>query len=280
MHSTWQIPDDASSIIVNDYPLTYREKGGGAPLVLLHGSLNDYRSWVNQLGAFAARYHVFALSLRHYFPEKWDGTGGAFSLAQHAADVAAFVTALGLPKVHLLGHSRGGAVAYLVARDHPQIVRSLVLAEPRGLEGLLPGEAEAARDDATASIFAALHEALAAGRTVEAASAFVDSFNGAGSWDAMPELQKRIILDNIGTAVDSGELPDMTCADAAGLALPVLLVRGEKSLERYRRGMQAMRRCNPAIPEVVTIPGAPHGMHRANPEAFNAAVLAFLDGVS
>lgn len=58
--------------------------------------------------------------------------------------------------------------------------------------------------------------------------------------------------------------------------MPVMLVSGERSPKRYGAMLAAMRACNPAIPPLVTIPGAAHAMHRDNPEAFNAVVLNFV----
>jgi Predicted hydrolases or acyltransferases (alpha/beta hydrolase superfamily) len=274
---SWEVPAGARSISIEGYPLTYTEAGDGEPLLLIHGSLNDYRSWDAQVGAFQERYRTLAISLRHYYPEPWAGEGGEFSLSRHAADVIAFIRALKLSPVRLLGHSRGGAVAYMVARAAPELIRALVLAEPRGMEDLLPGE-DAAVDGASSNraIFDALHVALQSGGRVEAARAFIDAFNGPGSWAAMPARQQTIILDNIATGIDSGELPGMRCEDIARFTFPILLIRGEKSLRRYELGMEAMRRCNAAIEEVVVVPGAPHGMHRTNPEFFNSAVLDFL----
>lgn len=276
----WQIPDGLGVVEVNAYPLAYFEAGTGEAIVLVHGSLNDCRSWVNQLPVLSERHRVLAPSLRHYYPERWSGQGGTFSLAQHAEDLAMFIRVLGLSPVHLIGHSRGGSVAYLVARDAPELVRSLVLAEPRGLEDLLPPAAVGSdAGGSNARIFEELNAALREGRKQEAAQRFVDTFNGPESWVAMTDLQRAIILDNIATGTDPGELPGMRCEDIARFDFPVLLVRGENSLARYRLGLEAMRRCNTAIGEVVVIPSAPHGMHRVNPKAFNTAVMRFLQSV-
>ena len=54
---------------VNGYELACQVAGQGVPLVLVHGSLCDYRYWQGQFAALSARYHVVAPSLRHYFPE-------------------------------------------------------------------------------------------------------------------------------------------------------------------------------------------------------------------
>ncbi|MEJ8570693.1 alpha/beta hydrolase [Microbaculum marinum] len=278
--ANWHIPKGLRTVDIEGYPLAYSDQGRGAPVVLVHGSLNDCRSWSAQVEALSPSHRVLSLSLRHYYPEPWDGVGGDFSLQRHAADVAAFIRALGLSGAHLVGHSRGGSVAYMVARDAPELAGSLTLAEPRGLEDLLaPEDVAGDGSRSNAGIFEALHADLLKGDKARAVEAFVDAFNGPGSWQALTKLQRTILLDNINTAVDSGELPGMRCEDIAGFGFPILLIRGEKSLSRYALGLEAMRRCNSSIAPVVVIPNAPHGMHRANPAAFNAAVLAFLASV-
>jgi pimeloyl-ACP methyl ester carboxylesterase len=273
----WPTPDGLRVIDVNGYPLSYRDEGSGPPVVLLHGSFSDARAWSLQVPEFAARYRLLAPCLRHYYPERWDGRGSDFSVSQHADDVAAFIVSAGLRKVHLVGHSRGGAVALTVARRHAGLVRSLVLADPRGLESLLPDTPED-RELAVqlAASFAALQRALAAGDPDQAARGFVDALSGPGAWDRRSPELKRVFLDNIGTAVDTGEAPALTCGDIAGLRMPILLVGGEHSPKRYRAMFDAMRACNSAIPAPVTIPRAAHAMNRDNPGAFNAAVLRFL----
>jgi hypothetical protein len=101
----WPLPEGVKSVEVNGYDMAYQETGSGTPLVLVHGSLSDYRYWYLLVPQFTKNYRVIAVSLRHYYPEKWDGTGADFSYEQHAADVSAFVKKLDLGKVHLLGHS-------------------------------------------------------------------------------------------------------------------------------------------------------------------------------
>jgi len=55
-----------------------------------------------------------------------------------AEDAVAFVRALGLNKVDLLGFSMGGMIAQVIAQDEPQLVRKLILAGtgPAGGEGI------------------------------------------------------------------------------------------------------------------------------------------------
>ena len=55
-------------IQIGDIELHYIEKGRGDPLVLLHGGIHDYRSWLLHLDSFASAYHVIAYSRRYNFP--------------------------------------------------------------------------------------------------------------------------------------------------------------------------------------------------------------------
>jgi hypothetical protein len=48
-------PEGVSYFDVDGYPLAYREQGSGPPLILIHGSVNDYRAWGQQLPVFAQR---------------------------------------------------------------------------------------------------------------------------------------------------------------------------------------------------------------------------------
>ncbi|WP_342111019.1 alpha/beta hydrolase [Methylobacterium sp. SI9] len=273
----WSKPEGAQRVEVNGYPLTYLETGAGEPLVLVHGSLNDYRIWYAQVPEFAKKYRVITMSLRHYYPEKWEGKGDDFSVSQHAEDVAALIKQLGLGKVHLLGHSRGGAVVLMVAKSHPELIRSLVLEDASGMEGLLPDTPESRKmASETKELVGGLRRNLADGNVEKAAQEFTDGLGGPGTWAKRSPAQQQILLDNMGTGVDSGERGNITCADIAKFDFPVLTLTGERSPKRYAEAFAAAHRCNAAIPAPIVIPNAAHAMNRENPEPFNAAVLEFL----
>lgn len=54
MNATWSIP--------SGYPIAYRDAGKGVPLVLVHGSLTDYRVWQSNIDVFSAKHRVIAAS--------------------------------------------------------------------------------------------------------------------------------------------------------------------------------------------------------------------------
>ena len=273
--ATWPIPADAKSIEVNGYPYAYKDAGGGVPIVLIHGSIGDYRVWTSQIAAFSKRNRVIAPSLRHYYPERWSGEGGQFSIEQHASDVAAFIKALDLGKVHLLGWSRGGAVVNAVARQSPGVIRTLILEDGTiDIAGVDSPAMRAAQVEFTAR-FDRLKAAIRSGDLDGGARAFYDVAGGPGTWDRLPQSRRQSALDNLRTALAEGGRPSTTLEQVAAYDFPILALRGERSPERYELTYQAMRTVKEIAPTVV-IPKAGHAMHLDNPAAFNSAVEAWL----
>ena len=271
----WTIPDGVKTVSVDGYPMAYQETGTGASVVLVHGSLSDYRLWRLQVPELAKTNRVFAISLRHYYPEKWDGRGEDFSVTQHAHDVAAFIRALQLGKVHLVGHSRGGAVVLNTARHHPDVIHTLTLMDASGLEALLPDTPEGQKRAAEGmALRKTLNENFVSGDLDKAAREFIDAL-APGTWGKFSPDGKQVVLDNLGTALVVEGRPSLTCEQLGQFSFPILLVTGEKSPKRYGEMFAAMRRCCKA-PEPVAIPNAGHIMQFQNPAAFNMALSDFL----
>jgi pimeloyl-ACP methyl ester carboxylesterase len=277
----WSIPDGIKTIDVNGYDMAYQETGSGIPLVLVHGSLTDYRTWNAQVPDFSKAYRTISVSLRHYYPEKWNGIGDDFSITQHASDVAALIKNLNLGKVHLLGHSRGGAVVLHVAKLYPEVIRTLILEDAAGMESILPDSSESKTLAAKgAEIRKALRANIAGGDMDKAAREFTDGWNGPGSWEKLPAATKQMVLDNLGTGIAIDERPKISCADIQNFTFPVLTLTGERSPKRYGETYGAMRQCKPDIPAPLIVPNATHTMHGANlgnPGFFNKVVLQFLN---
>ena len=120
------------TLTVNGYDMAYLEVGQGPPLVCVHGTLGDFRTWSAVLGPLSKTHRVISLSLRRFFPEHWDGVGDDYLMAQHVADVIGFIEKLGSGPVDLMGHSRGGHISFRVAEQRPELLRKLILAEPGG----------------------------------------------------------------------------------------------------------------------------------------------------
>jgi pimeloyl-ACP methyl ester carboxylesterase len=263
---------------VNGHDMAYVEQGEGAPLLLLHGAMCDHRYWAPQMEAFGHRYRVIAVSLRHFWPERWDGVGDDFTIQQHTEDVAAFVMALGAEPVHLAGHSRGGHVAFRVAQHFPDRVRALVLAEPGGtLDASLDTAPPQPDVPAGLDTFGQAAECIRNGGIDAGLALFVDTVSGPGGWQALTERAKGVMRDNAYTLLGQvrEQRPPFSRTDAEAIRAPTLLVGAERSPPVYARILDALERCIRDVRRV-TIPGTSHPMSHGNPEAFNGAVLDFL----
>jgi len=250
----------------------YAQSGQGEILLLIHGSLCDYRYWRWQYPALGERYHVLAPSLRGYWPHAQAHPDPAFSIARHAQDMAALIRQMAPGgSVHVLGHSRGAQVALALAFQAPELVRSLTLADP-GFR--LTGETQ------RVSLHSDVAELLERGEVEPALSNFVDAVNGAGTWRQMTSWFKSMARDNGPTLLSQAREahPAVNPQSVAALPCPLLLIGGEQSPSRYRSRIDALQQACPAA-QRETIPMAAHGMNLANPRAFNKTVLEFLSSV-
>ncbi|MEP7330614.1 MAG: alpha/beta fold hydrolase [Terracoccus sp.] len=108
---------------------------GGPPVVLLHGFPTDRTSWrhVEPL-LHAAGCRTLAPDQRGYSPRASPLGRAEYRLEELVADVVALIDLAGRDQqvpVHLVGHDWGGAVAWLVAGNHPERIASVtVLSTP------------------------------------------------------------------------------------------------------------------------------------------------------
>lgn len=269
------------SYSLNGHELAYLEQGEGVPLVLVHGSLCDYRYWQWQLRGLGERYRLLAPSLRHYYPERWNGAGGDFTTAQHVEDLLALIERLDEP-VHLLGHSRGGNICLRLALEAPGRLRSLVLCDPGGdfaadlfqAAGVpvpaAPAERNRFREQAL--------QLIRQGEVEAGLELFVDTVSGSGIWRRSSRHFRDMATDNAMTLI--GQVADrpepLGRARLATLAVPALLLRGELSPEPFPQVVEALAQALPDVHSQV-IAGASHGMNATRPAAFNRAVLEFID---
>ncbi|HEY6867408.1 MAG TPA: alpha/beta fold hydrolase, partial [Candidatus Eisenbacteria bacterium] len=193
---------------VNGVQLAYVEIGRGDPVVLVHGALADYREWAPQIGALAKHHRVVAYSRRYHYPNAPANEHADYSYAVNEEDLVALIKALRLGPVHLIGHGYGGVVAMLAARDHPEMVRSLVLAEP-GLYSMIPRKKDRrAALDGLKVAAASSGDAVRAGDLERAVRQFYDPFRGGHApFDSLPESSRRMMEENARTLLLGAEPP-------------------------------------------------------------------------
>lgn len=113
---------------VNGIELEYEVKGSGEPVLLISPVL---------AGAFVPFLAEPALVDRYrlirYHKRGWGGsthTAPPVRIEDHAADAAALLAYLDIPRAHVAGHSSGGVVALQLTAERPDLVHTLALLEP------------------------------------------------------------------------------------------------------------------------------------------------------
>jgi N-formylmaleamate deformylase len=125
-------------VITNGVTLHYYRTGGDKPpVVLLHGFTDSGLCWKPVARVLEQDYDVVMIDARGHGLSSGPDTG--FDTEILAEDALNVMLELKLQNPHLLGHSMGAHTAALVAKHHPDIVRSLLLEDPpwQGLD-LLP----------------------------------------------------------------------------------------------------------------------------------------------
>jgi pyruvate dehydrogenase E2 component (dihydrolipoamide acetyltransferase) len=119
--------------------LNYLEIGeGGVPILLLHGFGADLDSWMFLQPILAAERRTISFDLPGHGGSSKELDGADAS--SFAAAVEAVLTALGIERAHLVGHSMGGSIALAFASSRPQRVASLTLVAAAGLGPEINGD--------------------------------------------------------------------------------------------------------------------------------------------
>jgi pimeloyl-ACP methyl ester carboxylesterase len=263
---------------VNGVELTYVDEGKGEPIVFVHGAVGDLRFWEPQRQGFASKYRFIAYTYRYHGTDPWPDDGRNYTVATHAADLTAFLTGLKAGPVHLVGLSYGGILAAMVATEHPELLRTLTLAEPALFSLLTDPEAKPVLDAFNKGAQEIVGQ-LKAGDQSAALKTLVALVRGGGpdSFDREAEPVRRMLEANARTLplLFPSPPPPVSCETLNKVKTPTLVVEGAQTPEWFKRIDKATVSCI-AGSRFVTIPDASHPMSGDNPAAFNKAVLEFI----
>ena len=249
-------------------------EGEGPPVVLLHGFPLDRGMWAAQVAALSPRYRVHAIDAFGF--GGCDLPAGGWGVESMADAVAGWVVAHEIPTpLVVCGLSMGGYVALAFARRHANHLRALVLADTRAEPDT--DDARAARDLAIAAV-----EAHGSAAQVEA---MLPKVLGATSHAERPGVVsefRRTGQSQDKAAVVAGLIALRDRPDARpgleAIDVPTLVLVGEEDTltppdcaEALAAGIRGAK--------LVVLPGAGHLSNLETPDAFNAAVLEFLDGL-
>lgn len=254
--------------------LHVHEAGSGLPLVLLHAFPLSSAMWRDQREALADLCRVITPDQR--------GFGGSDlgddepSLDNVAGDVVAMLDRLDLDRVVLGGLSMGGYAALAFLRRHPDRVQALVLADTKATADPAPARERRERmavrldeEGSTGALVEGVLPALCGATTVRErplvagrVKALVESAPPkAAAWAQRAMAARR----------DSLELLKAT-------GVPVLVVLGDEDELSTREDADAMVGAAPDA-RLEVLPGAGHLTALEVPEAFNAVVRGFVEGL-
>ena len=268
-----------TKIHVNGVDLHYIESGKGEPLILVHGGQGDYRSWGPQEAVLAKAFHVIAYSRRFSYPNQNPDDPKYDSAFTEAEDLVALVRALKLKRVHLVGGSIGAFTALVFAVKHPEMVRSLVLAEP-------PVHSWARDDihgrqlylDFMRTVWTPAASAFRSGHGSDAMRILVDAFAGAGKFDTLPPQGREAAMQSAqffrNSTFSTDPFPNLSKKKVSRLKMPILIITGANTLDLHKFVNDELARLLPHAKRV-TIANAGHVSARDNPTAFNTALIEF-----
>ena len=224
-------PPTVKHASVNGVDLLYVEQGQGVPVVFVHGAFSDHRAWEGQREAVARHYRYIALTQRYFGTTPWADSGEKYSLATHADDLAVFIRELRTGPVHVVGWSYGGAIAFALAVQHPELVKSLFLHEPSLATFVTdPADVKAAGEDRR-DMTAPAAGASKAGDTAGAVRLFFDGVNAQpGIFETLPPVAQSMFLDNARTIpllFAAPPPPAISCAQLGQITVPVAIAKGE-----------------------------------------------------
>ncbi len=280
---------------INGTELAVFRQGRGEPILLVHGSSSDHRTWDMQLAEFSKNYECIAYSRRYHRPNKSIESGTDYSMTEQTDDLEALIRMLDVGPVHLVSHSYGALLGLFVAGRAPSLLRTMVLVEAPAINLFAhdpPKPAEIVRLMLTRPRLGlefmkfgikTAEPAVKAARRGDFRTAdriFGEGVLGAETFAALSEARAKQAEENSfpEELLGSGFVkldPNVL----RKTSVPTLVVSGNKSPRLWSLIADEIAAQLP-IAERVTIQDASHIVHEDNSTAFNKAVLEFVSARS
>ncbi len=258
--------------------VSYELLGEGASLVLIHGFTDNSTMWYNQVPVFAERFKVLAYDVRGH--GKTRTPEGGFSMKLFADDVHALLRALGIEKACVLGYSMGGRIALQFALEYPEMTSGLVFAN----SGVMGSDVQPTEEQIAELVERRkqMVEMFEAGQIEVIADGMAERSFSPGFRDKDPaafQKYKDVKLQNdprhylamMQAMVEAVTNPP----DLRRLECPALIIAGDRDSFMTVDEAKSMER---AISDTtVTILPTGHAAAIEAPQAFNRAVLDFMD---
>ena len=257
----------ANAISPDGTSIGFWHGGRGQPILFVHGTVADHKSWAALAPRFEPDFAVYALDRRG---RGLSDDAPTYDLRREAEDVAAVITAIGQP-VCLFGHSFGGLCSLEAALLTDQ-VSHLILYEPA-----VPTGTTVASPAVLAQIAAlAERDDFAAAMTLFCREVAQMSEDELALYRRSPLWTERLPLaKTIAREMATEQRYRFDAARFAGLTMPALLLLGSDSPPMYRVGVEIV---NTALPQsqIVQLPGQQNIAHHTAPDLLVKAVVDFL----
>ena len=256
----------------------YEEHGRGFPLVLAYGIGGNAGMWEPNIAALSAKYRLILWEPRGHARSDSPEDPQKVTFAHWVWDLYDLMDHLGLGHAVVGGLSLGAGIATRFTLDHPERVRALLIIDSSSASGLPLGV------DNIVMRAKSIEVTLKGGMDAMAEFAIESNPNVAGRIKLDPSARKEFfdyyrMLTPIGYANALRALLQMDyITDRLGeITVPTLLVCGDEdpSLGPMR---EIQRRIAHARFALLSLAG--HFANRDRPEAFNRAVVEFLDGLA
>lgn len=245
--------------------------GSGDLVVFLHGIGGNKRNWHDNMPALAEQFRVAAWDARGWGES--DDYEGPLSFEAMSNDLIRVLDHFGAATAHIVGLSMGGKLAMHFVRLHPERVTSLTLcdasrrrraADPQRLAEFVRSRQQPLLDGKEPRDIA---EPVA--RSLVSASARAGALEQL--IDSMSRLHKEMYLKAI-ELVAYAQAP----ADLHKVDVPTLVIVGADDTLTPIADAEDLAATIPAA-RLAIIPNAGHLSNIEQPDAFNHALLAFLE---
>ncbi len=248
---------------LQDIQVHYKEAGQGEALLILHGWGASSESWILLQRALSKEgFRVIAIDLPGF--GRTNPPAVAWGVQEYANFVERFVSAIGLDKFFLLGHSFGGQIAISFTVEHQELVKKLILAAPPGIRRP-PGFKERTLSALSKilSPFLFLVPSESAKEILKkAAYRLIKRRDYAQAEGVMREVMQRVIREDLFSIFSQ-------------IRVPTLIVWGDDDkLVPVQDAYTLLREIPHSAVEI--IPGAGHAPHLKTPEKLSQLVTKFL----
>jgi len=261
-------------VTANSLKLHYLDWGNpdAPPMLLLHGLCGNAHYWDFFVHGMKNDYHILALDQRGHGDSSW---AESYSPRDYVPDLEAFVTALELDNIVLIGHSMGGINAIIYAARHPEQISRLVIIDI-GPEIAAAGIERMERERASEpEAFNSEEEAIKYMKQLQ--PHYSEVFVRHQAQYAFKRYDKGKRTFKYDRALHSTELqsPQWLWDYLKQVICPTLLLHGLESDMLSRETAQRVTHTL-VFGSVVDIERAGHGVPGDNPGAFEVAVRRFL----